>query len=123
MRIARFLEGHDAVESVNYPGLEGHPGHERARRLFDGFGGMVSFELTGGVVAAERFMERVELPVVAPSLGGVESLVTRPATTSHAGVDPEERRAMGIGDRLIRLSVGIEDPDDLIADFGRAFRG
>ncbi len=120
LALARFLEAHTSVARVNYPGLEGHPGHGRAARLFDGFGGMLSFELEGGVEAAERFFGRVRIPIVAPSLGGIETLITRPATTSHLGMDPEERRRVGIGDGLIRLSVGIEATEDLIADFEQA---
>ena len=120
LAIARFLEGHPAVARVNYPGLESHPGHAIAARLFDGFGGMMSFELKGGVEAAERFMKKVALPLIAPSLGGVETLMTRPATTSHLGMDPDERRALGISDGLIRLSVGVEATEDLIADFQQA---
>lgn len=120
LALARFLEAHTSVARVNYPGLEGHPGHGRAARLFDGFGGMLSFELEGGVEAAERFFGRVRIPIVAPSLGGIETLITRPATTSHLGMDPEERRRVGIGDGLIRLSVGIEATEDLIVDFERA---
>jgi cystathionine beta-lyase/cystathionine gamma-synthase len=117
LKLARFLEAHPAVAAVNYPGLERHPNHHRARELFDGFGGMVSFELHGGVDAAEKFMSRLTLPISAPSLGGVESLITRPATTSHSGLTAEERRRAGIADRLIRLSVGLEAADDLIEDF------
>lgn len=120
LRIARFLEGHEAVEKVNYPGLENHAGHQRARDLFDGFSGMLSFELKGGLEAAERFMRRTTLPLVAPSLGGVETLITRPATTSHSGMSPEDRERLGITDGLIRLSVGIEATEDLIEDFGQA---
>jgi cystathionine beta-lyase/cystathionine gamma-synthase len=105
---------------VRYPGLESHPRHERARRLFEGFGGMLAFELRGGVAAADRVLERVELPISAPSLGGVESLITRPATTSHSGMAPEDRRRLGIADGLIRLSVGIESSEDLIADLEQA---
>jgi cystathionine beta-lyase/cystathionine gamma-synthase len=120
LALARFFAKHPAVAAVNYPGLESHPGHERAARLFDGFGGMLSFELKGGVEAAEKFLGRVTIPVVAPSLGGVETLVTRPATTSHLGMDPEERRRGGIADGLIRLSVGIEATEDLVADFDQA---
>jgi cystathionine beta-lyase/cystathionine gamma-synthase len=119
-RIAKFLEGHGAVSKVNYPGLESHPGHHRAQELFDGFGGMLSFELVGGVEAANRFISRTTLPTLAPSLGGVETLITRPATTSHAGLTQEERLAIGISDGLIRLSVGIESTDDLIEDFDQA---
>ena len=118
--IARFLDSHQAVAQVNYPGLEHHPGHQRAKELFEGFSGMLSFELKGGMEAAERFMEKTTLPVIAPSLGGIETLLTRPATTSHSGMPPEERRRLGISDGLIRLSVGIEAPEDLIADFAQA---
>jgi cystathionine beta-lyase/cystathionine gamma-synthase len=120
LKVAHFLETHPAVETVNYPGLERHPIHLRAQELFDGFGGMVSFELRGGVAAAERFFSRVTLPISAPSLGGVESLITRPATTSHSGLTAEERRRAGIADHLIRLSVGLEDAADLIKDFEQA---
>jgi cystathionine beta-lyase/cystathionine gamma-synthase len=121
--VARFLATHPEVARVNYPGLETHPGHQRARRLFDGFGGMLSFELGGGLPAAETFLSRLRLPVVAPSLGGVESLVTRPAATSHAGMPPALRREMGIADGLVRLSVGIEAPEDLVSDLAQALEG
>ncbi len=120
LEIARLLEKSPAVKRVNYPGLESHPHHQRARELFDGFSGMLSFEIEGGVEAAERFMKAVTIPVSAPSLGGAESLITRPAVTSHAGVNPEERRRLGIADGLIRVSVGIESTDDLLADFENA---
>jgi cystathionine beta-lyase/cystathionine gamma-synthase len=120
LAVARFLEQHPAVARVNYAGLESHPSHARARRLFSGFGGVLSFELSGGVQAAERFMRSVTIPVVAPSLGGVESLVTRPAATSHVGLTPEERARAGISDGLVRASIGIEATQDLIADFGQA---
>jgi len=120
LAIAQFLECHRAVERVNYPGLESHPAHSRAGRLFDGFSGMLSFELKGGLQAAERFIERTTIPIVAPSLGGIETLITRPATTSHAGLTPQERHGLGISDGLVRVSVGIESTDDLIADFAQA---
>jgi cystathionine beta-lyase/cystathionine gamma-synthase len=120
LAIARFLYSHQAVERVNYPGLETHPGHERARELLDGYSGMLSFELKGGVEAAERFMQKTTLPVIAPSLGGIETLLTRPATTSHSGMPPKDRRRLGITDHLIRMSVGIEATQDLIADFEQA---
>ncbi len=122
LQVARFLEGHPTIEKVNYPGLESHPRHRRARELFDGFSGMLSFELKGGVEAAERFIQNTTLPVIAPSLGGVETLITRPATTSHAGLSPEDRRRLGISDGLIRVSVGIEATEDLIEDFEKALR-
>ena len=119
-RIARALERHPAVSRVNYPGLESHPRHERARRLFDGFSGMLSFEVQGGVEAADRFMRNSRLGVVAPSLGGVETLLTRPATTSHSGMSAEDRARLGISDGLIRVSIGLESTDELIEDFTQA---
>ncbi len=123
LRIAQFLDGHEAVEKVNYPGLETHPGHRRARELFDGFSGMLSFELRGGAEATERFMGKITLPLVAPSLGGIETLITRPVTTSHSGMSPEDRQRLGITDGLIRLSVGLESTEDLIEDFKQALKG
>jgi cystathionine beta-lyase/cystathionine gamma-synthase len=123
LRIARFLAAHPAVAVVHHPGLESHPRHARAREWFAGAGGMVSFELRDGPAAAERWMSRLTIPICAPSLGGPETLVTRPATTSHAGLDSEARRRQGIGDGLIRVSVGLEAPEDLIEDFARALEG
>ncbi len=123
LKVARFLERHSAVARVNYPGLEGHKNHRRARDLFDGFGAVLSFELKGGVAAAERFMARATIPSRAPSLGGVHTLVMRPAVTSHAGIAPEERARIGISDSLVRLSIGLESSDDLIEDFERALAG
>jgi cystathionine beta-lyase/cystathionine gamma-synthase len=120
LKVATFLAEHPKVARVNYPGLPTHPRHQRARVLFDGFGGMLSFEMKGGLEAAERFIEATTLPIVAPSLGGVETLVTRPATTSHRGMAPEDRQRLGITDSLIRVSIGIEATEDLIEDFGRA---
>jgi len=122
LQVARFLESHPTIEKVNYPGLESHPRNRRARELFDGFSGMLSFELKGGVEAAERFIQNTTLPVIAPSLGGVETLITRPATTSHVGLSPEDRRRLGISDGLIRVSVGIEATEDLIEDFEQALK-
>ncbi|MFQ5706331.1 MAG: trans-sulfuration enzyme family protein [bacterium] len=122
LEIARFLEQHPAVGKVNYPGLESHPRHQRARELFDGFSGMLSFELTGGLQAAERFMKNTTLPVIAPSLGGIETLLTRPATTSHSGMSPKDREKLGITDSLIRVSVGIESTQDLLTDFEQALQ-
>jgi cystathionine beta-lyase/cystathionine gamma-synthase len=120
LRIARFLEDHPAVTAVHYPGLPSHRAHERAARLFDGFGGMMSFELRGGEAAARRMMERVTIPLIAPSLGGVESLLTRPAATSHSGMSPEDRLKIGVTDGLVRFSVGVESADDLIEDLAGA---
>ena len=121
LKIAKFLNDHPAVAKVNYPGLETHPQHRRERELFDGFGGVLSFELKGGATAAQRFIESTTLPIVAPSLGGVETLITLPVQTSHAGMSPADRNALGITDGLIRLSVGIEATEDLIEDFQQAF--
>jgi cystathionine beta-lyase/cystathionine gamma-synthase len=118
--LARYLVEHPAVRKVNYPGLESHPGHSTAEAMFDGYSGMLSFELHGGVPAAERFMSNVRLPIIAPSLGGVETLVTRPATTSHSGLTQEERQRAGISEELIRVSVGIENQQDVIGDFEQA---
>ncbi len=123
MKIARFLEAHAAIEKVNYPGLESHPRHQRARDLFDGFSGMLSFEIKGGVDAAEKFMQKARLPIIAPSLGGVETLITRPSTTSHSGMSREDRARLGITDSLIRVSVGIEATEEIIDDFDQALRG
>ena len=122
LKIARFLESHRAVARVNYPGLESHPRHQRAQELFEGFGGVLSFELKGGVPAAERFMRHTSLPILAPSLGGVETLITRPATTSHSGMSPVDRQRLGITDSLIRLSVGIEATEEMIEDFDQALK-
>jgi cystathionine beta-lyase/cystathionine gamma-synthase len=122
LTVARFLEGHSTVSRVHHPGLESHPRHARAAELFDGYSGMLSFEAKAGLKAAQRFVERVTVPIKAPSLGGVESLVTRPATTSHSGMDPEERRRAGISDSLIRLSIGLEATEDLLEDFEQALR-
>jgi cystathionine beta-lyase/cystathionine gamma-synthase len=119
-KLAHFLERHPAVERVNYPGLETHPQHTLARDLFEGFGGMLSFELKDGARAADRFLERAQIPIYAASLGGVETLMTLPSKSSHAGLDPEERRALGISDGLIRISVGIEAIEDLLDDFKQA---
>jgi cystathionine beta-lyase/cystathionine gamma-synthase len=122
VKIAQFLETHPAVETMNYPGLETHPRNKRARTLFDGFGGVLSFELKGGVDVAERFIQNMTLPILAPSLGGVETLITRPATTSHSGMSREDRQALGISDSLIRVSVGIEATEDVIQDFEQALK-
>ncbi len=120
LALAGRLAQHPGVERVNYPGLPGHPNHARARELFGGFGGMLSFEPKGGLEAARRFLDRVQLPINGPSLGGVETLVTRPVTTSHANLTEQELRQLGISAALIRVSVGIENVDDLIPDFEAA---
>ncbi len=119
-RLAEFLSEHPGVKQVNYPGLASHPQHALTARLFDGFSGMLSFEPQGGIDATRRYFEKKRLPVSAPSLGGVETLATIPATTSHAGMSPQDRQRLGITDSLIRISVGIESSEDLIEDFDRA---
>ncbi len=114
--LAEFLETHPAIEKVIYPGLKSHPHHDLAKRQMDGFGGMLSICLKGGFEAAKRFCERTELFTLAESLGGVESLVNHPAVMTHASVPVERRAALGIGDNLVRLSVGVEDLADLQAE-------
>ncbi|MFH1571888.1 MAG: aminotransferase class I/II-fold pyridoxal phosphate-dependent enzyme [Gemmatimonadota bacterium] len=121
-RLAELLAGHAAVARVNYPGLTEHPQHARAARLFAGCGGVLSLELTDRA-AAHRLLEGLTLPVSAPSLGGVETLITLPAETSHSGLSPAERARLGIGDGLIRVAVGIEAAEDLCADFEQALAG
>jgi cystathionine beta-lyase/cystathionine gamma-synthase len=118
--LAGFLAGHPQVAAVNYPGLASHPDHGHAAKLLSGFGGMLSLRLRGGEAAAQALLDAVRLPYVAPSLGGVESLITRPAVTSHAGMSAADRERLGITADLIRVSCGIEGTDDLIADFGQA---
>jgi cystathionine beta-lyase/cystathionine gamma-synthase len=120
LKIADFLRNHEKISRVNYPGLSTHENHHLAKELFNGFSGMLSFEMKDGVAAADRFMAKTHLPVKAPSLGGVESLLTRPSQTSHAGLSAEERKKAGISDGLVRMSVGIESPEDLIADLEQA---
>jgi cystathionine gamma-lyase len=121
--VAEFLARHPEVERVHFPGLASHPDHDLARRQMKDFGGMVSFELHGGEPAARRLLRGLRLFTLAESLGGVRSLVCHPPTMTHASVEPEVRRAVGIADGLLRLSVGCEDPADLVADLERALRG
>jgi len=118
--VARFLEDHPAIERVFYPGLESHPQHDLARRQMRGPGGMVTAILSGGLDKARRFLERVEIFALAESLGGVESLIEHPAIMTHASVPRDIREKIGISDGLVRLSVGIEDTDDLLADLNQA---
>jgi cystathionine gamma-lyase len=119
-RLAEWLAAQPGVERVDYPGLPTHPGHDLARVQMSGFGGMISVHLAGGAAAARRFLTRTRLFSLAESLGGVESLVSHPATMTHASIPAELRRARGIGDGLVRLSVGIEDCDDLRGDLQHA---
>jgi cystathionine gamma-lyase len=118
-----YLETHPAIEKVIYPGLRSHPHHDLARRQMDGFGGMLSICLKGGFEAAKRFCERTELFTLAESLGGVESLVNHPAVMTHASIPPARRAQLGIGDNLVRLSVGVESLEDLRTDLDAALVG
>ena len=120
LALAQWLQGHDAVAEVIYPGLAAHPHHALAARQMDGFGGMLSIRLKGGFEAAKRFCERLELFTLAESLGGVESLVNHPAVMTHASIPPARRAQLGIGDELVRLSVGIEALEDLRRDLAHA---
>jgi cystathionine gamma-lyase len=120
MALAQWLQAHEAVSEVIYPGLPSHPHHALASRQMDGFGGMLSIRLKGGFEAAKRFCERLELFTLAESLGGVESLVNHPAVMTHASIPPERRALLGIGDELVRLSVGVEDIGDLRSDLNAA---
>jgi cystathionine beta-lyase/cystathionine gamma-synthase len=123
LALARHLSGSRAVAEVIQPGLESHPNHARVKAWFRGAGGMLSFRPRAGVAAAERFLSSVRIATHAPSLGGPETLVTRPATTSHGGLSPEERARLGVADDLVRVSVGLEAVEDLIEDFEQALAG
>jgi len=118
--VAEYLEAHPKVLSVTYPGLPSHPAHETAKKQMSGFSGMISFELTGGIPAGKIVMNSVKLAKLAESLGAVETMITHPATMTHADVPKDEREARGLTDGLVRLSVGIENPDDIIADLEQA---
>ena len=127
-RVAEFLEAHPAVDRVWYPGLASHPDHEVALQQMSGFGGVVTFEVRGdsstgsgnGLAAASHLIDAVQIPIIAPSLGGVETLIEQPALMSYYEFSAEERLAVGIKDNLVRLSLGVEDADDLIADLAQA---
>jgi len=120
LAIARAMAAHPRVARVLYPGLEDFPGHALARRQMSGFGGMLTLEIAGDGAAASAVVDRLKLFAIAPSLGGVESLATQPVTTTHHGLEPAERARRGIGDTMIRLSVGLEDPQDLVDDLTQA---
>jgi cystathionine beta-lyase/cystathionine gamma-synthase len=122
MAVAEFLKTHDKVDYVNYPGLPEHPQHELSSRQASGYGAMVCFEVSGGVEAGKRLMDSIELWSLAENLGAVESLITHPVTMTHAAVPREERIAAGITDGLVRLSVGLEDAEDLIDALDRALQ-
>ncbi len=120
LAIAQWLEEQPEVSTVRYIGLESHPQYELVKRQMKGFGAMISFELAGGMEAGRRVMDRVQVAALAVSLGGVETLIEHPASMTHAGMSPEDRRAAGISDGLVRYSVGIEDVEDLITDLRQA---
>ncbi|MBI1808913.1 MAG: PLP-dependent transferase [Gemmatimonadetes bacterium] len=122
MRIANWCADRKEIKRVHYPGLSDHADHEIARAMLDGFGGMMAIELTGGGKAAERFLRRLKLIQHAASLGGVDSLVSEPRYSSHASMTSEERAKLGIPDGFLRLSIGIEDADDIIADIEQALK-
>jgi cystathionine beta-lyase/cystathionine gamma-synthase len=119
--VAEYLAGHGKVEKTYYPGLPTHPGHELAKKQMSGSGGMVSFE-TGSLTNARKFLEGVKLFSLAESLGGVESLACHPATMTHASIPAAARRRFGVTEGLVRLSVGVEDIDDLLADLNQALK-
>ena len=122
LKIASFLESHKAVRKVNYPGLPGFEGHAIARKQMKDFGGMLSFEIDPAVCAAQVFLRNLKLITPAVSLGGVETLICCPAQTSHSKISADERNRIGISDSLLRLSVGIENADDLIEDLDNAMK-
>ncbi|HQK16215.1 MAG TPA: PLP-dependent transferase, partial [Polyangiaceae bacterium] len=122
MAVARFLESHPKVERVFYPGLESHPQHALAKRQMADFGGMLSFELKGGFEAGKKLMDTIQIFTLAVSLGCVDSLIQHPASMTHASVPKEKKLKGGITDGLVRISVGIEDPDDLIRALDKALQ-
>ena len=121
MQVARFLEKHPKVKTVYYPGLPSHPQHSVAKRQMKGFGGVVSFEIEGDLKTTMKFTENLKLCFLAASLGGAETLATQPVTCSHYFVSAEDRKKAGVTDQLVRLALGIEDPEDIIADLEQAF--
>ncbi len=120
LAIARYLEGHEKVREVYYPGLPSHPQHALAKKQMSGFSGMLSFELKGGKTGARQFLKNLHLFALAESLGGVESLIEHPATMTHASIPKKDREKVGVKDSLVRVSAGIENVEDLIADLGQA---
>jgi cystathionine gamma-lyase len=120
MKIAQYLEKHPKIEKVIYPGLASHPQHELAKKQMSGFGGMISIHLKGGIQESRKFLEAVKIFTLAESLGGVESLIEHPAIMTHASIPAETRKLLGIHDNFVRLSVGIEDLKDLLADLDHA---
>jgi len=122
LEVARFLEGHPRVARVYYPGLESHPHYDIAKAQMTGFGGVISFDIKGTLKDAKAFLDRLKLCYIAPSLGGVETLITHPAMVSYYSLSRKQRYALGITDTLLRLAVGIEDVSDIIADLDQALR-
>jgi cystathionine gamma-synthase len=122
LTVARYLEGHPAVDRVWYPGLPSHPDHATAAAQMNGFGGVVTFEINGDLKTTSKFIDSLQIPYIAPSLGGVESLIEQPALMSYYEKTSEERAALGIKDNLVRFAVGIEDADDILADLEGALR-
>jgi len=122
MKVAQYLGSHPKVQKVTYPGLESHPQHALARKQMKGFGGLISFDV-GSLDAAKTVLERLRLMALAESLGGVETLISHPAIMTHASVPQDRREMLGITDGLIRISVGIEDVEDLQADLDQALSG
>jgi cystathionine gamma-synthase len=122
MAVAKFLEAHPKVAAVHYPGLKSHADHAIAKKQMRGFGSMLAFDLKGGLAAARRFGDRVQLFLLAVSLGGVESLVALPLYTSHYNMSAEELRRAGVSPGTVRVSIGVEDAEDLIADLAQALK-
>jgi methionine-gamma-lyase len=120
LKVARFLEGHPKVVRLFYPGLSSHPQYHLARKQMTGFGGVIAFEVAGGHRAGQQLMNSLRLCTLAANLGDVRTLITHPASMTHAQLTPEERLAQGITEGLIRLSVGIEEPEEIIEDLKRA---
>jgi len=122
MKVAQFLAKHEKVSMVHYPGLPSHPDHEIAKKQMKGFGGMISFELKSDFDGTKKFVDHLKVIKIATSLGGVSTLITQPVTNTHVGLSPEERKKTGISDSLLRISIGIEDPELIISDMEQAFR-
>ena len=122
-KIANFLEGHEAIAKIYYPGLASHPNHDVAKKQMNGYGGMITVVLKGGLKSATTFLERTKLFALAESLGGVESLIEHPAIMTHASVPSDVRKEVWIEERLVRLSVGIESSEDLLADLDQSLNG
>jgi methionine-gamma-lyase len=120
MKVAQFLEAHPKIEWVRYPGLPSHPQYEIAKKQMSGFGGMISFGIKGGIEAGRKLLNRVELCTLAVSLGSVDTLIQHPAYMTHANIPREIKLKTGITDNLVRISVGIEEPEDIIADLDQA---